>query len=192
MEDLFFENQVFDGKSSGQYKPARGEYANCTFKHLDLSNSDLSHFEFTDCLFEHCDLSLARLTKTTFSDVRLVNCKLQGVNFEPCNEFLFTIGFDGCILNFSSFYARKMPKTRFTGCSLQEVDFTNADLCGADFSGASLAGAKFENTLLENADFRTAVSYSIDPEKNRVKQAKFSVAGLPGLLDKYNLAISPV
>jgi hypothetical protein len=48
----------------------------------------------------------------------------------------------------------------------------------------------FENTLLEKADLRTAFNYSIDPEMNRVKKAKFSIAGVTGLLDKYDIEIS--
>jgi fluoroquinolone resistance protein len=43
--------------------------------------------------------------------------------------------------------------------------------------------------LLEKADFRTAYNYSIDPEKNRIKKAKFSIFGVTGLLDKYDIEI---
>jgi uncharacterized protein YjbI with pentapeptide repeats len=36
-----------------------------------------------------------------------------------------------------------------------------------------LAQAVFDQATLEKADFRTAYIYSIDPEKNRIKEAKF-------------------
>ncbi|WP_419802798.1 hypothetical protein [Mucilaginibacter sp.] len=39
------------------------------------------------------------------------------------------------------------------------------------------------------ADFSSAYNFSIDPENNRIKKAKFSVAGLPGLLEKFGLKI---
>jgi hypothetical protein len=42
---------------------------------------------------------------------------------------------------------------------------------------------------LEKADFRTAFNYSINPETNRIKKAKFSKEGLNGLLDKYDIEI---
>jgi uncharacterized protein YjbI with pentapeptide repeats len=72
---------------------------------------------------------------------------------------------------------------------LQQVDFTEADLSGADFADCDLLQATFDNTILEKADLRTAVNFSIDPERNKLKKAKFTTAGLAGLLDKYNLLI---
>jgi hypothetical protein len=50
-------------------------------------------------------------------------------------------------------------------------------------------GATFESTIIEKADFRTSFNYSIDPEKNRIKKARFSLAGIAGLLDKYDIEI---
>jgi fluoroquinolone resistance protein len=47
----------------------------------------------------------------------------------------------------------------------------------------------FNRTNLEKCDFRTAFDYSIDPETNRLKNARFSTSGISGLLDKYNLII---
>jgi len=48
-------------------------------------------------------------------------------------------------------------------------------------------GAVFESTHLERADFRTATNYQIDPERNKMEGAKFSVNNLAGLLVKYEL-----
>jgi hypothetical protein len=42
---------------------------------------------------------------------------------------------------------------------------------------------------LEKADFRSAFNFSIDPEMNRMKKAKFSRTGVFGLLHKYNIEI---
>jgi hypothetical protein len=42
---------------------------------------------------------------------------------------------------------------------------------------------------LEKADIRTSHNYTIDPEKNKVKKAKFSIHGIAGLLDKYDIEI---
>jgi len=40
-------------------------------------------------------------------------------------------------------------------------------------------------------DFRTSVNYSLDPERNRIKKARFSLSGIAGLLDKYDIEIDP-
>jgi len=53
-----------------------------------------------------------------------------------------------------------------------------------------LARATFDNSIIEKADFRSSFNYSINPEINRIKMAKFSVSGLPGLLEKYDIEIS--
>jgi uncharacterized protein YjbI with pentapeptide repeats len=50
-------------------------------------------------------------------------------------------------------------------------------------------GAVFSDSNLEKVDFRKSNFYSIDLEQNRVKKAKFSLHGLPGLLGKYNIEI---
>jgi hypothetical protein len=42
---------------------------------------------------------------------------------------------------------------------------------------------------LTGADFRTAYNYSLDPENNKLKNARFSGPGVLGLLDKYDIKI---
>ncbi|GHU58990.1 hypothetical protein FACS189411_15280 [Bacteroidia bacterium] len=82
-----------------------------------------------------------------------------------------------------------MKNTRFKNTQLQEVDFVEADLTGSIFENCDLTRTIFERTILEKADFRTSYNYSLDPEANRIKKAKFSLTGLPGLLSKYNIEI---
>src|SRR5690606_41192376 len=72
--------------------------------------------------------------------------------FRSCSELLFSVDFDNCLLNLSSFYKRNLKKTKFTNCSLHEVDFTEANLALAVFENCDLAGAVFEHTNLEKAD----------------------------------------
>jgi uncharacterized protein YjbI with pentapeptide repeats len=142
-----------------------------------------------DCTFTECDISNGKLLNTTLNDCRFTNCKLLGLHFEDCSDFLFSVGFDNCTLNFSSFYKRQMKKAVFKNTALREVDFTDTDLSGATFDNCDLAKALFENTNLEKADFRTAYDYSIDPERARIKKARFSIPGITGLLDKYDIVI---
>jgi len=48
--------------------------------------------------------------------------------------------------------------------------------------------ATFDN-FSERTDFRTSFNYSIDPEKNRIRKARFSLIGIAGLLNKYDIDI---
>jgi len=77
----------------------------------------------------------------------------------------------------------------FQQCSMEEVDFTRAELNQTSFEQCDLHRAIFDQSNLEKADFRTAARYSIDPENNYLKGARFSQLGLAGLLQKYNLEI---
>ena len=80
-------------------------------------------------------------------------------------------------------------KTKFDKCSLKETDFSEVNLSASVFSDCDLTGARFLNTTLEKVNFRTANNYSIDPEFNKLKKAKFSAFNLEGLLYKYQLDI---
>jgi fluoroquinolone resistance protein len=84
---------------------------------------------------------------------------------------------------------QKIKKTIFKNSQLQETDFAETDLTSAVFDNCNLTQAVFDHTTLEKADFRTSYNYSIDPEINRIKKAKFSILGVSGLLDKYDIDI---
>jgi uncharacterized protein YjbI with pentapeptide repeats len=86
-------------------------------------------------------------------------------------------------------YKLKLRKYKFSNCNLQEADFTDADLSGSIFENCDLQRTVFYNTNLEKVDFTTSYNYSFDPERNRIKKARFSRLGVPGLLDKYNIEI---
>jgi uncharacterized protein YjbI with pentapeptide repeats len=72
---------------------------------------------------------------------------------------------------------------------LHEVDFTECNVSGSVFDSCDFTDATFENANIEKADFRTSFNYSIDPEKNRMKKARFSLSGIAGLLEKYDIEI---
>lgn len=114
---------------------------------------------------------------------------MLGLRFENCNQFGLSVSFESCILNHSTFYNLKLKKTSFKDVKLQEADFTGCDLSGSLFDNCDLTKATFESTNIEKADFRTSFNYSIDPESNRIKKAGFSLSGIPGLLEKYDITI---
>jgi len=88
-----------------------------------------------------------------------------------------------------SFYGLKLNKMNFVDCELKEIDFGNADMTGSKFDECDLTKSIFDNTNLTKCDFSTAFNYSINPEKNKITKAKFSINGISGLLDKYDIII---
>lgn len=167
----------------------KGEYENCVFDNCDFSKQDLSECTFIECTFKVCNLSLCQLYTTAFREVTFIGCKLLGLRFDSCSEFGLSFKFDGCQLDNSSFFKTKIKKTAFMNTSLKEVDFTETDLSEAVFDDCDLSRATFDRTVLEKADFRSSYNFSIDPETNRLKKAKFSSMGLSGLLSKYDIII---
>jgi uncharacterized protein YjbI with pentapeptide repeats len=114
---------------------------------------------------------------------------MLGLQFGDCSTFGLSFSFENCIINHSSFYSLKIKKTSFLNTQIQEVDFTDCDLTNSIFDNCDLTRASFNNTNIEKSDFRTSYNYSINPEINRIKKAKFSLLGIAGLLDKYDIII---
>ncbi len=183
-EDKIFENVDFSEKAL-----SKREFINCVFTKCNFSKSDLSNNDFTDCNFKDCNLSLAILNNTGLKNVKFENCKIVGVDFNVCANFLFSVNFQNCHLDYSSFFQKKMKSANFINCSLKDVDFAEADLSKVNFNNCDLQNAAFNRTILEKTDFRTAINYSFDPEINKIKKAKFSFSGLPGLLSKFDIEI---
>lgn len=145
------------------------------------------HFE--DCIFEQCDLSNTNINQSAFRNIRFRSSKLIGLQFDTCHPFLLSFQFDQCILNYSSFYQLKIQGTVFKKCMMQEVDLSETILDDALFYECNLTGTMFGNTSLRNADLYSSTGFVLDPEKNNISGARFSVASLPGLLMKYNINV---
>ncbi len=166
-----------------------GEYEGCSFDQCNFAHSNLSDCKFIDCRFTGCNLSLTKLNMTAFREVQFKDCKMLGMRFDQCNAFGLSFSFEQCQLNHSAFTNTKIRKTHFSNCQLQEADFTGCDLTQVILEDCDLTRATFEGSILEKTDFTTANNYSIDPERNKLKGAKFSRDGVAGLLDNYDIRI---
>jgi len=102
-----------------------------------------------------------------------------------------SLGFKNCRLELSTFYQLKLKQTLFTDCKLTSVDFTETDLTRSTFENCDLKQTIFDRSILEHVNFESAYNFSIDPEINRIKNAKFSKENISGLLDKYKIKIKP-
>jgi len=189
MEEVYEVDKTFDKVDFSQNPLPKGEYEECNFVNCDFSNTDLSGINFSECSFSGCNFNMANLSKTAFRDIRFRDSKMLGLQFGNCNPFRFAVQFENCILNHSSFYGTKLKKGLFKDTHLREVDFTSCDLSEATFDNCDLTLATFQGTILEKANFLTAYNYSIDPELNKIKKARFSQTGIAGLLDKYDIEI---
>ena len=189
MERSYIVDKTFDKIDFTQNALQWGDYENCRFINCNLLNVDLSNYHFDECEFIGSNLSMAKLDKTAFKDIIFKNCNLLGLHFETCDPFLFSITYNDCSLRLASFFKMKIPKTKFINCGLEEVDFVETDLNTCLFDKCNFSGAIFDHTNLEGADLRTSFNYSINPQSNKIKKAKFSLQGVTGLLDKFDIEI---
>jgi uncharacterized protein YjbI with pentapeptide repeats len=188
METQILEDKTFTKIKAEEVANSRA-FENCRFVNCDFSNVNFSNRSFIDCQFEDCNLSLANTSGSALQNIQFKGCKLSGVNFSRCQDFLFEVHFNSCILDNAVFFRKKNKKAVFKDCSMVETDFTEADLTDCKFDNCNLNHAFFDRTVLKNADFSTSYNFTIDPDNNEIKKARFSVHGLPGLLSKYDIKI---
>lgn len=185
----YFEERTFEFPISEPHQLNPGTYESCRFINSNFTAIDLSEIRFVECSFEACILDRVHLSNTTLNDVQFKDCKMMGIDFTNCQKVTFSVRFENCILNFSDFSTRKMQQTCFKECNLTEVDFTETDLTESSFEKCDLTNSKFDRTILVKADLSTAFNFSIDPETNTLKKAKFSSFNISGLLNKYHIVI---
>lgn len=158
------------------------EFRSCTF-------NDITGIAFTDCLFSSCNLSNAQVGKAKAQDLNFRDCKLIGINFYQMLDFGFSLHFENCLLDYSSFDKKKMSKSTFKNCKLHGANFSKADLSKATLENCDLLDAIFSGTNLSGMDFTTNRNFIIDPEQNLIKKARFASHSLAGLLSKYEIII---
>ncbi len=187
--ETYHQNKTFSAIDFAGEELLGREFEQCVFRQVDFSNCKIQNCIFSDCVLEDCNLSLAQLANTGLSGVKFKNCKLLGLDFNKVRNFSFSVTFDNCILDYTSFIGKKLRNTLFKKCRMLEANFEESDLTGSVFADCDLTRTLFNNTILNEVDFTSAYNFSIDPENNKMKKAKFSVMGLQGLLEKYNLDI---
>ncbi len=189
MEEKLHLDKTFEKISWTNKDIHHREFENCSFINCDFSNSNFSFNRFTDCSFKDCNLSGIKLESTRLADCTFNQCKLLGIHFVECEDFMFKVSFNDCMLDYSSFMFKKMPKTVFKNTSLKGVGLGGANLSNAIFDHCDMDGAIFKETNVSGANFLTARNYVIDPEWNTIKKAQFSLFGVPGLLVGFDIVI---
>ena len=143
----------------------------------------LSNFKKT-VPFKHLSNRLQTDIKT------FIGSYTQAIN--ESKKLLFSIELDHCQLLLCNFSNMNLQHMSFGDCELKECDFYMANLEGADFSNCNLEGAIFEGCDLNSADFRYATNYQIDPAKNKVRKAKFSMPEVLSFLAPLGIEISTI
>ncbi len=188
-ESIYYANQHFE-KSFPIKGTKDSQFEDCSFKNCDLTAVNFLGCDFSNTTFEGCNFSMIKLGYIGLDKVHFIGCKMVGSDFSNVKDFLFNARFTECILDYAAFMKKKNRKGRFDKCSLKGADFSEADLTEATFNQCDLSSTVFMNTVLNGANFSTAFNYTIDPDRNALKKAKFSADGLAGLLAKYGIIVT--
>lgn len=189
-DEIYYDDKVFSEADILEKGRRTTTFSNCTFKKCDFSGVDFRGCSFVNCEFDGCNLSMLKFNDVGLDNITFKNSKLVGADFSVAKDFLFGVNFHDCILDYATFVKKKNKKAKFISCALKGTDFTSADLSLSVFTRSDLSGAVFINTVLTQADFADAYNFSINPELNNLKKARFSQAGLSGLLHKYDIVVT--
>jgi fluoroquinolone resistance protein len=190
----YYENQVFSNLSLEHAVLENTEFYQCAFSYCKFLEITFSVCKFVDCTFNNCDLSMVRMDGSAFSNTQFVKSRVIAIDWTRTSagrssalQVHNALGFEGCVLNYSSFVGLSMIKINIVDCIAREVDFSEANLKQANFSKTDLAKSVFRNTNLSEANFVGAKDYYIIPAQNTLTKAKFSLPEALSLL--YNLDI---
>jgi fluoroquinolone resistance protein len=189
-ESIYYPNQVFEKSTF----PAKGtketQFQDCTFKNCDFTSFNFAGCDFANSTFENCNLSMVKFGAIGLDKVHFMDCKLVGADFSNVKDFLFNVDFTNCIMDYVAFMKKKNRKAKFINCSLKGADFSEADCSESIFERCDLSAAVFMQTVLNGANLTSSFNFTIDPERNQLRKAKFSADGLAGLLTSYGIIVT--
>ena len=168
-------------------------FNDCVFDRCNFTEATINNCRFINSKFINCDLGLMQVPGSSYSGVQFEKCKIIGVNwvqaFWPGLGIWEPIEFTKCALNHSTFLGVNLAGSRITQCEAINVDFREAKLSNVDFSFSDLNESLFHATDLQYCDLRDARNYQIDPTKNNLRLAKFSIPEAMSLLYSMEIEI---
>jgi uncharacterized protein YjbI with pentapeptide repeats len=186
--------QAFKGENLNGVEIAGSIFQDCTFEGCTFSESIFRSCRLINCVFRGCDLSLIQVPGSMISGTRFENTKVIGVNWTLANwqekGIWDPIQFKKCALNHSTFLGVNLSGIKVRRSEAVNVDFREADLSRVDFAFTDLTDSLFISTNLAGADLRYAKNYQIDPTKNQIEGARFSMPEVLALLYSMEIEIS--
>jgi len=164
------------------------EFYECEFNGISFFKGQITNCRFENCKFTNCDLSLANINCSQFIEVEFNNCKLAGLDWRTAMK-PFTIKFNESKLNDSIFFGLDLRGAEFINSEVRHCDFERCNMAKVSFLQSDLLNSKFSSTNLTQADFTLATNYSVDPETNKIKKAKFNQPEVLALLDGFDIII---
>jgi fluoroquinolone resistance protein len=186
-------DQVFKEIRLERDELASSEFYDCAFLRCSFVETIFRNCRFVNCAFQRCDLSLVQVVGSTFSSTRFEDSKVIGVDWTkaewPTTGLAKPVGFFRSALSHSTFIGLRLRGIQIRDCVAVDVDFRETDLSQANFAGTDLAQSLFSDTDLTEADLSRARNYHIDPGRNVLSQARFSLPEAMALLYSMDIVL---
>ncbi|CAF4665422.1 unnamed protein product, partial [Rotaria sp. Silwood2] len=124
-------------------------FMNATFWGVQFQYVSLTNCIFENVIFRDSNFNHATLTRSSFLNTHFMSCYMEQVNFQ--DAIIFTVYFNGSILNFANLLHTK----------LNNVFFLNVNLMGAIFNIKPLDFFTIRNSILPNGTFSPVDSFYI-------------------------------
>ena len=182
----FFSDQRFEDSHLENKTIISNEFHDCSFISSFFSEVVFERCRFVNCLFQDCDLSLMQVPGTFFSACKFEKSRVIGIDWTKADwssaGLRLPISFKGTSVDHSTFIGLSLPAVQIKDCSVKNVDFRETDLSRAILGGSDFSESLFLDTNLTKADLREAINYHINPEKNILAGARFSIPEAMSLL----------
>ncbi|HIW97615.1 MAG TPA: pentapeptide repeat-containing protein [Candidatus Tidjanibacter gallistercoris] len=188
MEKTLVHNKTFRKETDTAFLREGTVCDGCTFDRCTVAGRHLNGIVLLDCRFDGCDFSLSSLAGTVTDGVAFSGCKMTGVAFgERSGTCRLSASFAECILDNALFQYLEAPRSMFRHCRMRGTVFDRCMMKETLFEMCDMHEASFSDCDLTGTDFLTSDGFTLDPETNRLRGARFAVASLPGLLAKYRI-----
>ncbi|MBC8504236.1 MAG: pentapeptide repeat-containing protein [Anaerolineales bacterium] len=188
-----YTDRTFEEVDLNATRLVSSQFNACTFVNCSFVETVLLDCRFIECKFKDCDMSLLQVSGSVVSGTTFEDSKLVGINWTHANWgtnlLQEPLAFARCVLNHSTFIGLTLAEFQFKDCIASDVDFREADLSQSMFEGTDLSESFFSQTNLTQADLSRARNYTINPEENTLKGAKFSLPEAMSLLFSMNILL---
>lgn len=171
-------HETVDGLELTDRSLRHAEFEEVVFQNCRFVNVSWVACQFSSCRFVDCELTGASVPGSTFNSVHFERTRMMGLNFTELHQVMLTMGFAGCVLDYSVFAGMKLARTRFVDCRMREVDFSSTQLEQAVFAGSDLRAASFNHANLVRTDFRTAIDLCFDPKLVTLSRTRIELDAL--------------
>jgi uncharacterized protein YjbI with pentapeptide repeats len=184
-----FEDETFTNLELPNADLSGKAFVRCTFRKLTLPETIWKGAQLEECVFDACDLTRMRPANMAARGVEFLNCRMMGIDWTNLRANP-AMRFDSCNLQYASFVSTNLTGSRFSHCRLVEVQFIDARLVEVEFGDSDLRGSRFEGCDVRQADFSGTEGFFIDSARNKVKDARISVATAVMLATSLGLRVS--